>query len=361
MTARRKDVPLARSTASSSATKSARTPTRRSHGQTPAQQLLACAAAVVHRPPSANEMKEFVDATGPLPKDYREVVERCGYLKLGSKTLFGLGPNASDAVNVDSVMFDLRVNHDLNWALIPLMLASKNIYICLDTSEPKQVRASTCPVVLWNSRAPKGYDQKCKRVAKTFAAWVADLVKGYSVRETSKLPASSPKPESSQRAARSTQPRSRGSTPAEMLLSSESATLHKGASPSDIRALKKTFGTGVPSDYIEYLTQCGWAELNGEVIYGLGAEASKAENVIESWKFESSTPVPMPRTLIPLLADGKGNHDCLDISDPAKVAASTCPVAHWQHDHPRLSAQKPRLVSKTFAAWIAKMIKEAEA
>jgi uncharacterized protein (DUF433 family) len=143
----------------------------------------------------------------------------------------------------------------------------------------------------------------------------------------------------------------------ESMRSHPAVKVHRGASKEEIRAALRILKRKLPESYTKFLLMHGWANINGDVLLGLGPDVTDAESMYESAMFESvrATP-PMDSELIPLMADGAGNHECLDTG---RISGGDAPVVLWQHDHPKGELQKPKLVAKTFTAWLAKKIKEA--
>lgn len=134
-------------------------------------------------------------------------------------------------------------------------------------------------------------------------------------------------------------------------------TVHAGTTKSEIRRVLRVLKVRLPNNYIAFLLKCGWADINGDVLYGLGHKIADRHSMFEQALSESvDMQPPMPHRLIPLMSDGAGNHECLDTS---KINGDDCPVVLWQHDHPRGELQVPKRVSASFTAWLAKKVREA--
>jgi hypothetical protein len=134
-------------------------------------------------------------------------------------------------------------------------------------------------------------------------------------------------------------------------------TIHRGAARAEIQRSLKILKIRLPESYVEFLLQCGWADINGDVLYGLGPDAKKAQSVLENAIGEhvDASP-PMLHELIPLMGYGDGNHACLDTTG---IRDGDCPVVFWQHDHPRGQLQRPKLLSRKFVLWLARKVREA--
>lgn len=144
------------------------------------------------------------------------------------------------------------------------------------------------------------------------------------------------------------------------LKSSRAVRVHRGASSSDIAALCNCFVPIISTDYLRYVSECGWAEIGGDILYGLGPDATQAENVLEAIRFERATLNPMRDDLVPLMPDGAGNHYCLDLSDQYGKRNGHYPIVLWSHDHPKKAAQQCPLISPDLNTWVLSLISEAE-
>lgn len=113
----------------------------------------------------------------------------------------------------------------------------------------------------------------------------------------------------------------------------------------------------LPKSYTQFLLECGWADINGDIIYGMGPDATAEVSMPEqtSWEHTSANP-QMAYFLVAIMADGGGNHYCLHTK---KMKDGECPVVFWEHDHPRGELQSPSHVSKNFATWLARLVREA--
>ncbi|MBX3110313.1 MAG: SMI1/KNR4 family protein [Fimbriimonadaceae bacterium] len=134
-------------------------------------------------------------------------------------------------------------------------------------------------------------------------------------------------------------------------------TIHRGASRDDIKEFVGCIRRRLPKSYSSFLTECGWADINGDIVYGLGPDVTDRESVLEQSVNEATRArPPMAYYLVPLMPDGAGNHDCLDTR---KVKDGDCPVVLWDHEHSRGEIQSPKLVSRSFTAWLARKVREA--
>lgn len=110
-----------------------------------------------------------------LPKDYREFLIDCGWVRIGPDVVFGLGPQATKAVSMREVSKVERVLADppMRSTLVPLMNDGAGNHFCLDTAKFDKGR---CSVVFWEHDHPRGTMQRTKKVASTFEQWILELI-----------------------------------------------------------------------------------------------------------------------------------------------------------------------------------------
>jgi len=107
------------------------------------------------------------------------------------------------------------------------------------------------------------------------------------------------------------------------------------------------------------IREFGFIEIGSSTIYGMGSSSEpNGANVRKITTFERVMASPQLRSeFIPIMADGMGNHYCLDTS---RVSRDDCSVVFWQHDHPKGEMQMVKLVNKSFISWLVGLIKENE-
>lgn len=142
----------------------------------------------------------------------------------------------------------------------------------------------------------------------------------------------------------------------EILSSSRVVQAHSGASVEDLKDLKQTCPDPLPSDYLDYLAKIGWAQIGERVLYGLGPDAPDSVNVSIIYTDGVVADVQLRSSLMPLMSAGKGKTFCLDLSDRKKTKTNECPVVVWDENHPDAEMQKCKVVAKTFAQWIVKIV-----
>jgi cell wall assembly regulator SMI1 len=127
-----------------------------------------------------------------------------------------------------------------------------------------------------------------------------------------------------------------------------------GASAEAVQAVEQTLGVQFPKDYDAFLQKYGWARLMYDELYGVGDSVPEHLNLITNTVRERTDFRPyLPKYLVPVLADGAGNHYCLDLS---KADSGTCPVIFWDHDEGE--TQTPKVVGPSFSDWIVEHVTE---
>jgi cell wall assembly regulator SMI1 len=89
-------------------------------------------------------------------------------------------------------------------------------------------------------------------------------------------------------------------------------------------------------------------------LYGVGDSVPEHLDLIANTVRERVDFRPyLPKYLVPVLADGAGNHYCLDLS---KSDSGKCPVVFWDHDAGE--QQIPSIVGPSFSDWIVGHVTE---
>jgi len=335
-----------------------------------------------------------------LPAAYAKFVRVFGWARIGDDTVYGLGPDAVEAVNVVEVacregggsVIPVMLSH-----LIPLMKDHAGDHHCLDT---RKVKDGDCPVVLWDHAGEEF--QRCRRVAPSFVAWLDRKLDGEGAfgegrpsRTSIGLEpgGSGPPPRASGRVGEPRLPplRAKEGTVAdgkrprrsgracdgevaaraakgkpkrartldevfERMRSHQGVVMHRGARAKEMRDAQRVINLRFPASYALFLRQFGWADVGGDALYGLGPDAADAVNVVEVSRDERGGSVipPMLSHLIPLMNDGAGNHYCLDTR---KTKDGECPVVLWDHEGEEF--QRCERVAPSFAAWLDRKLHEA--
>jgi cell wall assembly regulator SMI1 len=87
-----------------------------------------------------------------------------------------------------------------------------------------------------------------------------------------------------------------------------------GASAEAIQAAEQSLEVRLPKDYDAFLRTYGWARLMYDELYGVGDSVPEHLDLIANTVRERVDFRPyLPKYLVPVLADGAGNHYCLDV------------------------------------------------
>ena len=114
------------------------------------------------------------------------------------------------------------------------------------------------------------------------------------------------------------------------LISSPNASIGFGCSETEIEFACQTLSTSLPIDYIAFLKAVGWGGRAHWEFYGAGDGVPLELDLISETQLERTDFLPnIPMHLIPIMADGGGNHYCLDTN---AIENGYCPVVFWDHD-----------------------------
>lgn len=131
----------------------------------------------------------------------------------------------------------------------------------------------------------------------------------------------------------------------------------KGCSAAQIAELEKWLSCKLPMSHKLFLSECGWASFNANEIFGYGKGIPKHLDTSRITLSEQTDMEPqMPLKTVAIMADGAGNHYCLNTK---AMKDGECPVIFWDHEHPRGVSQTPKKVARDFAVWLEKLIDEA--
>jgi hypothetical protein len=135
--------------------------------------------------------------------------------------------------------------------------------------------------------------------------------------------------------------------------------LYKGATAKEILACSRILHARLPESYVTFLRLCGWANINGDVVAGIGRTAKGDASIVDlTVSAHLDLEPPLPYWLIPVHHDGSGNYECLD---SWKVAHGECPVVLWNHEHPRREKQRPMVLQKSFSQWLESLVESSGA
>jgi hypothetical protein len=237
--------------------------------------------------------------------------------------------------------------------LIPVMLYDDHRTYCLHIAK---IKKGDCPVILWDLRHPETILQPFVAVHASFMQWLVELIGPVS-------------PEALDRARREfeehppvQQVRIRPNAPMsrialEMRIHPAIKTF-RGASRGEIERAQTKLALTFPDRYREFLEQCGAADINGELVMGLGeAAADQQLDLVGNTLLERTDGViPLREDLLPLSPTGDGGWYALDLS---RVRKGDCPVVIWNHDNPLGERQSPAKLQETFKRWLISLIEEA--
>lgn len=286
-------------------------------------------------------------STVKVPKLFLEYLKELGFVRIDGKPVFGLGPDAKKAVDIDLRALDAHIRKDpqLPSRYLPIADDRSGGYFCLD---PKSGDKHDCPVARWSPHQPDPEFGVPERVAPSFAAWILGLL-GETLPPESKAEGDAKKV----RRARSPKRLSLH----DRLLTHPAVEVHPGASDDEIARLETRAGRRLPSVLIGYLRECGFLYINGEPMFGLGPGVERATSMFERADFAWTGPEPvLPKRYLPLADDGAGGYYCLDLR---AGRGADRPVVHWDHELADEPDVEPEVVAGSFAEWLHSLMDEA--
>lgn len=130
-----------------------------------------------------------------------------------------------------------------------------------------------------------------------------------------------------------------------------------GAAEAEVADAERSLGVRFPESYRVFLKSFGWGRFGHEEFYGLGSDLPKDLNHLDLVKVTLSERLEfephMPPHLIPVMADGAGNHFCLDTSN---LLGNESPIVFWDHDEGE--NQDPEVVASSFDRWLVDILDE---
>ncbi len=122
---------------------------------------------------------------------------------------------------------------------------------------------------------------------------------------------------------------------------------------------KHELGLPFPPEYGEFLKVLGSGSVSSESFIGLGG----AHHLDVVWLTKTlrhkAEGRRFPKTFLPVRADGYGNHDCIDTSQP--TSNGECAIVEWLHDGSDETGN--RVLAKSYFEWfvsILNMLREIE-
>jgi hypothetical protein len=129
--------------------------------------------------------------------------------------------------------------------------------------------------------------------------------------------------------------------------SNPSALVGRGATEQEIVAAERQLGASFPKAFRSYLGECGYLEYGSAEFYGLGVGVPKHLELVRRTIEERTQFHPhIPVHLVPFMANGGGDHYCIDLSAPIDDP----PVVFW--DHALGATQQPYQLADTFSSWL---------
>lgn len=127
------------------------------------------------------------------------------------------------------------------------------------------------------------------------------------------------------------------------LVADAASSRGNGAPSQELAAAERVLGR-FPDDLREYLSELGWATVDGFALLGLGEGVPRGDNLVETWLQEGMPNVsrPLPRDLAPLIRDGAGGYYGV------KTGFTSSPVLYWAHDGDGLD---PEVVGDSLKSW----------
>jgi cell wall assembly regulator SMI1 len=120
-----------------------------------------------------------------------------------------------------------------------------------------------------------------------------------------------------------------------------------GATAHEIGSTERELVIAFPAVFRSYLAEFGYLEFRSAEFYGLGAGVPHHLHLVRNAIAERTEFHPhVPSHLIPFMANGCGDHYCIDLSVPADDP----PVVFWDHDLD--TAQQPQRLADTFSSWL---------
>lgn len=125
-----------------------------------------------------------------------------------------------------------------------------------------------------------------------------------------------------------------------------------GASERQIQDVEAATSLRIRGGFREFLRKYGWARFGHLEILGVGdgVKPHRAVAVVTRWEREDAEP-PLPTRLLPVMADGAGNHYCLDLGCEPESEAH---IVFWDHEQGAASASG----EETFALWLSRRLDE---
>jgi cell wall assembly regulator SMI1 len=133
--------------------------------------------------------------------------------------------------------------------------------------------------------------------------------------------------------------------------------LYQPALEQEINEFEEKLKYKLPLDFKEFLLISNGAKIDCQTLYGLSPDKPGID-LYDNYIFETvKAGNPMYDSLLPILPDGMGNHNCLDlksISDDGKI----CNVIFWQHDILYGDNNMPDTDASSFSEFLETLLNE---
>jgi hypothetical protein len=121
----------------------------------------------------------------------------------------------------------------------------------------------------------------------------------------------------------------------------------RGTTAAKIHLIETAVGLQIRGGYRDFLVRFGWARFAHEEVLGSGEPPRYCVAAVAQREREDAEPA-LPRILLPLMADGAGNHYCLDL---APRGHGEPPVVFWDHELAAIS-----LEARGFEEWLSQRL-----
>jgi hypothetical protein len=128
-----------------------------------------------------------------------------------------------------------------------------------------------------------------------------------------------------------------------------------GVPEEAIAEASAALGVSFPPSYVDFLRRFGSGYVSYEELIGLGGPPHLDVVELTAHLRQRTGVSAFPRHLIPVLADGFGNYDALDTSQPGPEV----PVVQWLHDGG--DDQSPAVLAPSYIEWLRKLVEDIRA
>ncbi len=127
--------------------------------------------------------------------------------------------------------------------------------------------------------------------------------------------------------------------------------LYHPAEEKDIYELENIIKYKLPDEFKKFLMITNGAEIDHQPVYGIHKN-KPGTDLYSNFKCETEEAGnPMYNYLLPIMPDGMGNHNCLDLKSLSDDGM-TCSVIFWQHDRLYDDDSKPDIDASTFTDFL---------